>query len=419
MARAPASRKIPDENERRRLKRILSQMDTPGEMGVIVRTASVGKLKSDLERDLQYLLGVWKNLENRLKNGRGPTPLYQRSPTWPRAPCAICSARRPKRSSSTTSPYEQMVDFADRLMPDTATASSATRPTPDLPPLGIEPDFEQIFNRRVELPSGGSIVVDQAEALVAIDINSWAHAHQRPRFQEIALKTNLEAVPEIALQIRLRDLGGIIVIDFIDMMKSSSNRAVERALRNELAKDRAAGWAASASSEPAEMTRQRLGPGTRKEGLPGLPAVPRHGAHPHRAVARPGHPAPPRLGCLDAEGLLDHRGPRPSRVVEYTKEQLWDYVRALEHRFERELRWTAVTDQPKGSVLRYLRADGRSAPRRPPQALILPGPIQDAPPLARCQWGGVCHSGVGTSCVWNWPMRVKGGRGPVRNLDLE
>ncbi|MEZ6020648.1 MAG: Rne/Rng family ribonuclease [Planctomycetota bacterium] len=360
MARTGVSRKIPDENERRRLKRILSQMDTPGEMGVIVRTAGVGKLKSDLERDLQYLLGVWKNLENRLKNGRGPTPLYQESDVATRTLRDLFGKETKEVVVDDFAVHEQMVDFADRLMPEHRHRIQRYEgQRPIFHHFGIEPDFEQIFNRRVELPSGGSIVFDQAEALVAIDINSGRTRTGGHDFEEIALKTNLEAVPEIALQIRLRDLGGIIVIDFIDMMKSSSNRAVERALRNELAKDRARSKLGRIGQFGLlEMTRQRLGPGTHKKVFQACPRC--RGTGRIRTVQSRAQAILRRLGsALTQKGFSTIEVRAHPEVVEYTKEQLWDYVRALEHRFERELRWTAVTDQPEDSVLRYLRADGR------------------------------------------------------------
>src|SRR6185436_6215581 len=106
-----------------------------------------------------------------------------------------------------------------------------TGPRPLFQSYGIEPEFEKIFSRRIELPSGGSIVCDQAEALVAIDVNSGRTRTDGFDFEEIALKTNLEAAPEIARQIRLRDLGGIIVVDFIDMMRLNNMKAVERAFK--------------------------------------------------------------------------------------------------------------------------------------------------------------------------------------------
>lgn len=360
MARTGVSRKIPDENERRRLKRILAQLDAPEEMGVIVRTAGVGKLKTDLKRDLSYLLGVWKTFEKKLKTGRGPTPLYQESDVATRTLRDLFNKETKEVVVDDFAVHEQMMEFAERLMPEHAHRISRYEgQRPIFHHFGIEQDFEVIFNRRVELPSGGSIVFDQAEALVAIDVNSGRTRTGSHDFEEIALKTNLEAVPEIALQIRLRDLGGIIVCDFIDMMKSSSNRAVEKALRSELAKDRARSKMGRIGQFGLlEMTRQRLGPGTHKKVFQACPRC--RGTGRIRTVQSRAQAILRRLGsALTQKGFSTVEVRAHPEVVQYIKDKLWDYVRALEHRFERELRWTEVPDQPEDSVLRYLRTDGR------------------------------------------------------------
>ena len=360
MARTGVSRKIPDENERRRLKRILAQLDAPEEMGVIVRTAGVGKLKTDLKRDLSYLLGVWKTFERKLKSGRGPTPLYQESDVATRTLRDLFNKETKEVIVDDFAVHEQMMEFAERLMPEHSHRIERYEgQRPIFHHYGIEQDFEVIFNRRVELPSGGSIVFDQAEALVAIDVNSGRTRTGSHDFEEIALKTNLEAVPEIALQIRLRDLGGIIVCDFIDMMKSSSNRAVEKALRAELAKDRARSKIGRIGQFGLlEMTRQRLGPGTHKKVFQACPRC--RGTGRIRTVQSRAQAILRRLGsALTQKGFSTVEVRAHPEVVQYIKDKLWDYVRALEHRFERELRWTEVPDQPEDSVLRYLRADGR------------------------------------------------------------
>ncbi len=360
MARTGVSRKIPDDKERRRLKRILASLKSPTEMGVIVRTAGVGKTKTDLQRDLDYLLGVWETFGRKLKSGRGPAALYQESDVAIRTLRDLFNKTTKKVVVDDPGVLEQLDDFATKLMPEHQ--ERIQRYTGDRPifhDAGIEQDFEKIFTRRVELASGGSVVFDQAEALVAIDVNSGRTRTDSFDFEEIALKTNLEAVPEIALQIRLRDLGGIIVCDFIDMMKSSSNRAVERALRAELAPDRARSKLGRISQFGLlELTRQRLGPGTHKKVFQACPRC--RGTARIRTVESRAQAILRRLGsALTQKGFSKVEVRAHPEVVDYLKDTLWDYMRALEHRFEKELTLTEVPDQPEDSVLRYLRADGR------------------------------------------------------------
>src|SRR4029453_6514237 len=231
MERTGVSRKIEDEKERRRLKRILQSMKIPAGMGVIVRTAGIGMAKSEIRRGLDYLLGVWDNFGRRLKTGRGPMALYQESDVAIRTLRDLFCARTEAVIVDDPMVFDKLVEFAKQVMPehvDRIRMHEGERPIFHY--YGIEQDFEKVFSRRFELPSGGSIVFDQAEALVAIDVNSGRTRSDGFDFEDIALKTNLDAVPEIARQIRLRDLGGIIVCDFIDMMKSSHRRQVERAL---------------------------------------------------------------------------------------------------------------------------------------------------------------------------------------------
>ena len=360
MARTGVSRKIPDDKERRRLKRILASLNAPTEMGVIVRTAGVGKTKTDLQRDLDYLLGVWETFGKRLKAGRGPAALYQESDVAIRTLRDLFNKTTKKVVVDDPGVLEQLDEFAAKLMPEHS--ERIQRYAGDRPifhDAGLEQDFEKIFARRVELASGGSIVFDQAEALVAIDVNSGRTRTDSYDFEEVALKTNMEAVPEIARQIRLRDLGGIIVCDFIDMMKSSSNRAVERALRQELAPDRARSKLGRISQFGLlELTRQRLGPGTHKKVFQTCPRC--RGTARIRTVESRAQAILRRLGsALTQKGFSKVEVRAHPEVVEYLKESLWDYVRALEHRFDKELSLTAVPEQPEDSVLRYLRADGR------------------------------------------------------------
>ena len=360
MSHTGVSRKIPDDKERRRLKRVLTSIKVPEGMGVIVRTAGIGKTKTDLQRDVNYLLGVWDNVGQKLEKGRGPVVLYQESSLAIRTLRDLFNARTKEVVIDDSEVHEEVLSFAAELMPDQIERikrHEGSRPL--FHHYGIEQDFEKIFARRVELPSGGSIVFDQAEALVAIDVNSGRTRTTSFDFEEIALKTNLEAVAEIARQIRLRDLGGIIVCDFIDMMRTSSNRQVERALREQLATDRARSKMGRVSQFGLlEMTRQRLGPGVHKKLFESCTRC--RGTGFIRTVASRAQAIIRRLGAaLTQKGFSKIEVRAHPQVVEFLKSDLWDYVRAMEHRSERELEFTAVSDQSEDSVLRYLRADGR------------------------------------------------------------
>ncbi len=360
MGRTGVSRKIPDEKERRRLKKILASLDVPNDMGVIVRTAGVGKKREDLARDLDYLLGVWEGFGRKLRASRGPTPLYQESDVATRTLRDLFSAQTKRVLVDDYSVHEQMCEFASKLLPEHVHRIELyDGERPIFHQHGVEQDFEKVFARRVDLPSGGSIVFDQAEALVAIDVNSGRTRTDSFDFEKIALKTNLEAVKEIARQIRLRDLGGIIVCDFIDMVKSSSNRQVERALRDALESDRARSKLGRISQFGLlEMTRQRLGPGTHKKVFQACPRC--RGTGRVRTLESRAQAILRRLGsALTQKGFATVEVKAHPEVVKYLKEDLYDYVRAMEHRTEREIRLVGSPDQTEDSVLNYLRADGR------------------------------------------------------------
>jgi len=360
MSRTGVSRKIPDDKERKRLKRILASLKTPADMGVIVRTAGVGRTKADLQRDLDYLLGLWESFGKKLRASRGPAPLYLESDVATRTLRDLFNRRTKEVLVDDFTVYEQMVNFAEKLMPEhVGRIKRYEGDRPLFQESGLEQEFERIFSRRVDLPSGGSIVLDQAEALVAIDVNSGRTRTDSYDFEDIALKTNMEAVPEIARQIKLRDLGGIIVCDFIDMVRSSSNRQVERSLRDALAEDRARSKLGRISQFGLlELTRQRLGPGTHKKVFQACPRC--RGTGRVRTVESRAQAILRRLGgAVVQKGFTKVEVRAHPEVVQYLKEDLWDWVRALEHRSEKQIELSSVPDQVEDSVLRYLRADGR------------------------------------------------------------
>ncbi|HED65985.1 MAG TPA: ribonuclease, partial [Planctomycetes bacterium] len=256
--------------------------------------------------------------------------------------------------------FGRMIEFTKKLMPehvDRVKRHEGKRPI--FQSHGVEQDFEKIFSRRVELPSGGSIVIDQTEALVAIDVNSGRTRAAGAEFEDIALKTNLEAAPEIARQIRLRDLGGIIVLDYIDMMRSSSRRAVEKATRDLLKSDRARSKIGRISQFGLlELTRQRLGPGLSK--LVFDTCIHCRGTGRKRNASSRAQSILRRLGAsLGLKGFTSVEVRSQPEVIEYLEKELSSELAALEESTGRKLILKAVPEQIEDSVLHYLRADGR------------------------------------------------------------
>ncbi|MEZ5978899.1 MAG: Rne/Rng family ribonuclease [Planctomycetota bacterium] len=354
------SRKIEDDRERRRLKRILQSLDIPAGMGVIVRTAGVGKTKEEISRDLEYLLAVWENFSKNLVLGRNPAPLYQESSVSIRTMRDLFSSRTKSVIVDDEAVYEEMREFTEKLMPehlDRIQLHDGDRPL--FHSYSVEQDFERLFARRVELPSGGSIVFDQTEALVAIDVNSGRTRNEGSDFEDIALKANLEAVPEIARQIKLRDLGGIIVVDFIDMMRPASRRSVEKAFRTQLALDRARSKVGRISQFGLlELTRQRLGPGLSKLLYESCSYC--RGTGRRRTAQSKAQAVLRRLAsALSQKGFTKIEVLVHPDTLEWLKRHDWTQVVDLESKSKRELVFVAVEDQHEDSVFHYLRADGR------------------------------------------------------------
>lgn len=360
MSRKGVSRKIESLAERKRLRRILDTLETPEGMGVIVRTAGEKRTKPELQRDLDELLEAWKTFGKRLKSGHGPMLLYQEPNVSIRTVRDCFGPEVEEVVVDDPEVYRSLRDWAERVMPDQADRIRLHEgDRPIFNSFGVEADFERIFSRRIELPSGGSIVFDQAEALVAIDVNSGRTRSDGHDFEDIALKTNLEAVPEIARQIRLRDLGGIIVVDFIDMMKRANVREVERAFREALSTDRARSKMGRISQFGLlEMTRQRLGPGTSKKLFTACARC--RGTGRVRTVRSRATTVLRRLGsALSNKGFSQVEVRAHPETVEHLERFHFDDLRALEERTQRKVVLTPVVDQLEDSVLRYLRVDGR------------------------------------------------------------
>ncbi|MCJ8167752.1 ribonuclease E [Atopomonas sediminilitoris] len=258
------SRRIEGE-ERNELREALNGLNTPADMGLIVRTAGLGRSSEELQWDLDYLLQLWSAISEASTQRAAPFLIYQESNVIIRAIRDYLRQDIGEVLVDTHAAYEEALAFVQQVMPN---YQSKIKLYQDSVPLfnrfQIESQIESAFAREVKLPSGGSLVIDPTEALVSIDINS-ARATKGGDIEETALQTNLEAAEEIARQLRLRDIGGLIVIDFIDMTPAKNQRAVEEKVRESLEADRARVQVGRISRFGLlEMSRQRLRPSLRE-----------------------------------------------------------------------------------------------------------------------------------------------------------
>lgn len=254
------SRRIEGE-ERNELRDQLGKLQLPSGMSVIARTAGIGRSEEELQWDLNYLLQVWEAIENAAKSQKAPFLIYQESSLVIRAIRDYFKPEIGEILVDTPEVFEQAQQFMQHVMPEHINRIKLYRdPVPLFSRFQIEHQIETAYGRTVILPSGGSIVIDHTEALVAVDVNS-ARATRGADIEATALQTNLEAVDEVARQLRLRDLGGLIVIDFIDMESPKNQRMIEDKLHEALRYDRARVQIAKISRFGLmELSRQRLRP---------------------------------------------------------------------------------------------------------------------------------------------------------------
>ncbi|WOB09485.1 Rne/Rng family ribonuclease [Piscinibacter gummiphilus] len=254
------SRRIEGE-DREELKENLDQLEYPKGMSLIARTAGIGRTAPELQWDLNYMLKLWTAIDAASKEGKGAFLIYQESSLVIRAIRDYFTADIGEILIDTDDIYEQAHQFMTHVMPEAAPKVKRYRDdAPLFSRFQIEHQIETAFSRTVNLPSGGAIVIDHTEALVSVDVNS-ARSTRGSDIEETATRTNLEAADEIARQMRLRDLGGLIVVDFIDMEESKNRREVESRLRDALRQDRARVQFSSISKFGLlELSRQRLRP---------------------------------------------------------------------------------------------------------------------------------------------------------------
>ncbi|RZJ07370.1 MAG: Rne/Rng family ribonuclease, partial [Acidovorax sp.] len=254
------SRRIEGE-DRAELKEAMDQLEYPNGMSIIARTAGIGRTAPELQWDLNYLLKLWTAIDGAGKGGKGAFLIYQESSLVIRAIRDYFNNDIGDILIDTDDIYEQAHQFMAHVMPEHAARVKRYRDDAALfSRFQIEHQIESAYARTVQLPSGGAIVIDHTEALVSVDVNS-ARAIKGGDIEETATRTNLEAADEVARQMRLRDLGGLIVIDFIDMEESKNRREVENRLRDALRQDRARVQFGTISKFGLmEMSRQRLKP---------------------------------------------------------------------------------------------------------------------------------------------------------------
>ena len=258
------SRRI-EGDDRTDIREALRELEIPDGMGLIVRTAGVGKHRDELQWDLDYLLALWGSIEEASAQRKAPFLIFQESNVIIRTIRDYLRKDIGEVLFDTEESYQEAISFIKQVMPQYENRIKLyTEKLPLFNRYQIESQIESAFEREVKLPSGGSIMIDPTEALISIDINS-SRATRGSDIEETALNTNLEAADEIARQLRLRDMGGLVVIDFIDMMSSRNQREVENRIRDALESDRARVQIGKISRFGLlEMSRQRLRPSLRE-----------------------------------------------------------------------------------------------------------------------------------------------------------
>ncbi|MEM7423895.1 MAG: Rne/Rng family ribonuclease, partial [Pseudomonadota bacterium] len=256
------SRKIVNAGDRKRLREITSELDVPDTMGLIVRTAGAERTRAEIKRDYEFLIRQWEQIRELTLKSIAPTLIYEEGSLIKRSIRDIYSKEIDQISVEGDHGYREAKEYMKMLMPSHAkNVQLYDDPIPLFSRYQVESYLNGMFNPTVQLRSGGYIVIGVTEALVAIDVNS-GRATKQGSIEETALQTNLEAADEVARQLRLRDLAGLIVIDFIDMDENRNNRAVEKRMKDRLKTDRARIQVGRISAFGLmEMSRQRLRPG--------------------------------------------------------------------------------------------------------------------------------------------------------------
>ena len=254
------SKKVDNFRDRKILKSILNELNVPSDRSVIIRTAGVGKKPEEIKRDCDYLARLWESIKEASTSSKAPAFIHAEDDVIKRCIRDVYNEQVGEVIVEGLEAFETVMNFVKLTMPHSAhNVKLHDERVPIFNKFRVEQQISALYEKQIHLPSGGSIVIDHTEALVAIDVNS-GRATKESGVEETAFSTNIEAVKEIAKQLRLRDLAGLVVIDFIDMYEQKHRRNVERALRDELQNDRARIQLGRISVFGLlEMSRQRLG----------------------------------------------------------------------------------------------------------------------------------------------------------------
>ena len=364
------SRKIEDEKQRRKLKEIVREFDLPEGMGFIVRTAGMDRSKKELLTDFRYLMRLWETIKEHSKELPVPSLVYQESDMVVKAIREYFAPEVKEILVDEEGAYIKAKEFLEEVMPK---YRRRVKLYEDEKPLfsrfQIEQQIEHIYAREVPLRSGGKICIDLTEALVAIDVNSGRVA-QAQDIEEAAHITNVEAAEEVARQLRLRDIGGLIVIDFIDMRSTSHKREVEKKLRNAFKKDRAkVDLSRMSRFGIVELSRQRLKPSLSE----GAYATCQHcqGQGRSRSAASM---ALSILRKIQEKVTQDHfkviKGNLPAAVAAYLLNYKRDDLNAIERKYELTIDIVGEEDMPAEQFnLNFLKSE---TPADPPASLTSP-----------------------------------------------
>lgn len=274
MNRIGVSRKILDDDHRRKSKEIFNDLRPPKGLGFIIRTAGVGKSKMELQRDLAYLSRLWQVVARRVKKVKSPAEVFQESDIITRTIRDTFTTDIESIWVDDRAAFEHAQEFMHFVMPKYADRIKFHEGRdPIFHKFGIEDEITKMHQKKVPLPNGGSIIIEQTEALVAIDVNSGNFRTDGNNSEETAYQMNLAAAKEIGRQLRLRDLGGVIINDFIDMREEKHRRGVEKAMREAVRRDRARTKVLRISAFGLiEMTRQRIRPSLKRSLFTDCPA---------------------------------------------------------------------------------------------------------------------------------------------------
>jgi len=362
------SRKIGSPDDRKRLRKVVKDLEVAEGMSVILRTVAKGRTRAEIRRDFDYVVSLWSDIREKTLNSVGASLVHHENDLVKRAVRDMYQSDVSEVMVAGEEAYRRAKDITKVLSPSKARHVKLYRG--DLPffhSYGIERPLASVHRPEVRLPSGGSMVIAQTEALVTVDINSGRAIRER-HIEETALKTNLEAVDELARQFRLRDLAGLIVIDFIGMERRRNNDQVEQRLKEVLKQDRARTHVGRMSEFGLiEMSRQRL-----RASIHDTQHEPCANCHGHGWIYRPEAHALMVIRALECE-VANHRGCRfrvsvPPACAQYLSETMWRAVHQLETQFEVRIEIQATAEPLADNyLLEVIRADGASVSLDPAQ----------------------------------------------------